>query len=670
MADGDEYSKEDGDVEPNGLMGVHPTIIGRPGADLSENPTVKIRERRWLNRFRKFARTVTRPQRVELGSRRPMKQDGMCWEETLCVDDVVTFDEEQTEEKYEDWEFEVAFDDYLRWVNMQPGIQVTVPPGATIPDDGVLPFGRIGVKDIEGRSFIKPDTERQVDSGWTVIDGKPVSTPRIVERGNPFWLPSEKRPCPDEPAKVDGPPTETAQFRAIDIETGQPIRGSMDFKGLNYAPKAISDETWGYGLLGHQGGQYTIVYQPPAGYEVVGNSEKQTPADTLQLTFDTHIEDIRQFVFFARKVKASAPGGGASQPPVAPAPPESAKPKEEPKEDKMQPATGPDDGLPPPSPPKSLRHRRRIPMLPLFGGFLLLLLIVVILLVALHPFGASTPSSPAANDHTSTPASPSPTGTVTPPIETPSSQQVFAPNTVFDGCLVIDPQGSTTVIGVAFTVSNPQPGDYGAAFSQSPTGLLSGTGTASDGKNPVVVPMRATAFGTYGGLSIETPDGRPVKLGPLAAALPLELNAETDRPTGCTPSALDTPTPRNLAARDYLRTIAPVNTAAATFAARSQTWTGATSNAEAQRDAHPLLMAFQSVHRQLPDIATIYPAAGDDLDAADAAVQRLIQDLSDLAKLDATGVSAWRQGYEADLAKLSEASSRVRQDLGLPPLTG
>jgi hypothetical protein len=128
------------------------------------------------------------------------------------------------------------------------------------------------------------------------------------------------------------------------------------------------------------------------------------------------------------------------------------------------------------------------------------------------------------------------------PTPTPP-QLAFAPNTVFDGCIFINPQGSTTTLGVALTVANPEPGNYTATFGQSPSGPLGGTGTATNGANPIVIPITATAFGPYDQLSITAPGGTPVQPGPLTGQLPLSLNASTDMPNGCSPTALKTPLP-------------------------------------------------------------------------------------------------------------------------------
>lgn len=78
---------------------------------------------------------------------------------------------------------------------------------------------------------------------------------------------------------------------------------------------------------------------------------------------------------------------------------------------------------------------------------------------------------------------------------------------------------------------------------------------------------------------------------------------------------------------------------------------------------------LEAVHPRLLELAAAYPPAGDDLRGADEVVVRLIEDLSDLARLDTIGLSAWLQRYEADLAQLSAASGQVRDDLGLPPIS-
>ena len=112
-------------------------------------------------------------------------------------------------------------------------------------------------------------------------------------------------------------------------------------------------------------------------------------------------------------------------------------------------------------------------------------------------------------------------------------------NTVLAGCIAIDPQGGTTVLHEAFLLSNPNAGTYTATFAKGPTGSVSGTGAASE--NLVVTDVRIRAFGVYDGLTITGPDGAPIALGPIASQLPLDINAQTDKPNGCDPTTLKMP---------------------------------------------------------------------------------------------------------------------------------
>ncbi|HYN70333.1 MAG TPA: hypothetical protein VEX41_09000 [Candidatus Eisenbacteria bacterium] len=316
---------------------------------------------------------------------------------------------------------------------------------------------------------------------------------------------------------------------------------------------------------------------------------------------------------------------------------------------------------------------RGIPWTLLAGG-LLVLLVALGGGIALGLIGGGQPvQSPAASLPVAV-ATPSPSPLPSPspsPSPTPSpspSPFEYPVNTVFDGCIGIDPQGNTTVLTAAFTVINPQAGQYAATFAQSPSGPLSGSGTATNGGNPVAVPMRAFLFGTYDALAITAPDGSPVALGPLAAQLPLPINAETNQPNGCDPAALQVPTQQALAGRAYLAAVAPVNLTQAEFATKAQAWTSATTNEVAQTDAAALLAALRAVHEQLLDIAARYPPAADSLRASDEAVLRLIADLEDLAQLESIGPSAWLDRYAADISQLAAASKVLREVFGLPPL--
>jgi hypothetical protein len=98
----------------------------------------------------------------------------------------------------------------------------------------------------------------------------------------------------------------------------------------------------------------------------------------------------------------------------------------------------------------------------------------------------SSPSLVSAGPSAS-PVAVAPVGASSSPAES-AALELFPPNTVYDGCLLIEPTGNTTVIAAAFTLANPRTGDYTAVFELSPTGPLSGAGPAEVGQNPIVTP--------------------------------------------------------------------------------------------------------------------------------------------------------------------------------------
>lgn len=150
--------------------------------------------------------------------------------------------------------------------------------------------------------------------------------------------------------------------------------------------------------------------------------------------------------------------------------------------------------------------------------------------------------APAVGPVSTPNASASPTTSTVTSAATPQAQQAFLPNIVFDGCVAVQPQGSTTTLMPAFTISNPIAGNYTATFMQGPSGPVSGTGHASgDPGNPVVTNVSISSFGDYSDLRLQGPDGKAIDPGPLAARQPISINAGTDHPNDCAPSALHSP---------------------------------------------------------------------------------------------------------------------------------
>jgi len=138
---------------------------------------------------------------------------------------------------------------------------------------------------------------------------------------------------------------------------------------------------------------------------------------------------------------------------------------------------------------------------------------------------------------------------------------VYPDNTVYDGAFSVVPKGSTSTIYVSFTVANPEPGDYTATWTQTPNGVLSGSGTAADNtSNPITIPVTASSFGDFGQLKITAPDGREVGLGPLNGHLPFVLNSSSDVASGFSAFSLKTPLPGRPASRTQVAAITKFST--------------------------------------------------------------------------------------------------------------
>jgi len=121
------------------------------------------------------------------------------------------------------------------------------------------------------------------------------------------------------------------------------------------------------------------------------------------------------------------------------------------------------------------------------------------------------------------------------------------------------------------------------------------------------------------------------------------------------------------AAMDFLKSVGPVNSTEPTFRSQVGVWNGSTTDTQAQSAAAPLLAALNGVETQLNPIEVGYPPAALQVDTVRRAVLTLEGQLSQLANLQAIGVSAWIQRYDADLGALTQASNAARSALGLMP---
>jgi hypothetical protein len=169
-----------------------------------------------------------------------------------------------------------------------------------------------------------------------------------------------------------------------------------------------------------------------------------------------------------------------------------------------------------------------------------------------------------------------------------------------------------------------------------------------------------------------------IGVGATASALTRSGACDSTRTKGAGPAApSDVPaTPpaapamtEEQAAEAYLAAVAPVNVAQAAFYEKTQRWFGATSIAQAESDARPLLEALADVKLQLQSIAGAYPPAATQLGDSFTAVSVVERDLRALGSLNhKLSVQSWRERYEEDIATLIAVSNGVRSTLGLPPV--
>lgn len=111
-------------------------------------------------------------------------------------------------------------------------------------------------------------------------------------------------------------------IRVVDADTGEPVEGTLTISGLRDVPTTtqeipppkaphVGDEALRNVVLGFEGTTVTIVHTPPPGYEVVRNSDGQSPSGTIVVT----IKDVTYHTFYDRRKKLAGGGGvGGSSP--------------------------------------------------------------------------------------------------------------------------------------------------------------------------------------------------------------------------------------------------------------------------------------------------------------------------------------------------------------------
>ncbi|HXY93802.1 MAG TPA: hypothetical protein VEP49_15070, partial [Acidimicrobiia bacterium] len=278
---------------------IEPLITGPPLAELSQNPIVSIRERRWLKNTRRQTERVTVTERVRTATpAHHARIDDMCWDIEEWRDDTVTYNEEQTQQEYVDYTFECQWQDYLDWFNSNPGVKLTVPPDARLGPDGVLAIPRVHVETEIEQPFLQPGQAREGTRGWGRIDGTETKDgQRVVVEGTPYLVETAHRPCKDQPP----PPRDNAValtgsvlVYVVDMESDELVRGgtitavapgvSAHDQPVNPPPvtrPGVGKRSYGFSFWLSTGDSITITHQPPPGYVVDHNSADQSPPGRL-----------------------------------------------------------------------------------------------------------------------------------------------------------------------------------------------------------------------------------------------------------------------------------------------------------------------------------------------------------------------------------------------------
>ena len=329
------------DPEPAPPTDVSVTVTGPSNGDPLTNPTVKFRERHWFGPMRTVQARGTTSERVVVSTYH-VRDGDECWDIVAYRDDSVTQNEEQTQQEYEDFEFEGRWDDYINWMRTNSEARLTLGPGTSFGPTGVLELPRFTVRALGDRDFTRPAKAHQGGTGWGRIDGKPLDdAQRVVVPGRIYSEEGERHPCgPDE--NIDNAPGNggIVGIEIIDVDTGEPVEGTLTAvaAGLPGTAQPVSpptgppDSRRGYrnSYIAQRGAQITITHRPPLGFIVDHNSEGQVPPGELTVT----IKDFNLYTFYDRKVPAKTltpgDGGGGTTPSTPTTPPPPATPGQAP----------------------------------------------------------------------------------------------------------------------------------------------------------------------------------------------------------------------------------------------------------------------------------------------------------------------------------------------------
>lgn len=154
----------------------------------------------------------------------------------------------------------------------------------------------------------------------------------------------------------------------------------------------------------------------------------------------------------------------------------------------------------------------------------------------------------------------------------------------------------------------------------------------------------------------------------IAALIPFIVGAVAADDHPSTPTTTTVLRPA-AAAQSYLASITRANSASDTFAREAAQWNNQTTDAQAEREALPVIAALQDLERRLLGTAWPAPTAHDAKTLA-SAVAPVVDDLRGLARLNLAAASNWEATFARDATNVKAADKVLRRDLGLPPSSG
>lgn len=122
---------------------------------------------------------------------------------------------------------------------------------------------------------------------------------------------------------------------------------------------------------------------------------------------------------------------------------------------------------------------------------------------------------------------------------------------------------------------------------------------------------------------------------------------------------------KKAAGKQYLKDVAPLNTQITKFNAESDKWTSATTDAQGEKAATPLIAALRTLQNKL--LSQSWPSgAKHDVRVLYNETSSLEADLLTISTISDLDSGSWASKFANDATKVGSDANIVRHDLGLP----